>query len=459
MSLVKNPSMVNSEQPLLAREGFTIITICIAIVLALMNTSMFNLALPDVISDFNISSSTASWIVSGYSIMFAISSITFSRLSDFVPLKRLLIIGVLALGIASLVGFFSNSFLTLLLCRIVQASGAGGIISLSMVLYTRYIPIERRGAAMAINMSAVSLGLGTGPVVGGLIVDNLGWHWLFILTSFVLLLIPLMAFALPKELPSKGTFDFLGGVLLAFGTTFLLLFTTNQNWIILIAGLIALVLFVIRIRKTKDPFVLPSLFSNRPYLILVLLGITGYICNFATLFLLPQILTQNFHFSAGHAGLIIFPGSLLAIISSRMVGRVIDRFGNGYFLKYGTIVLLSSIILFAILIGHNWIGAMITYMILSLAFTALSSCLSNEISRVLDRKFIGSGMGLFQLLQFFSGAFGVAIVAIALEKQHQLSLAVAYSNIYWGLALLAVVGVLSTFLYRKYTPIIQASKI
>ncbi|WP_442780549.1 MFS transporter [Bacillus sp. Au-Bac7] len=117
MNLVKNPSMVNSEQPLLAREGFTIITICIAIVLALMNTSMFNLALPDVILDFNISSSTASWIVSGYSIMFAISSITFSRLSDFVPLKRLLIIGVLALGIASIVGFFSNSFLTLLLCR------------------------------------------------------------------------------------------------------------------------------------------------------------------------------------------------------------------------------------------------------------------------------------------------------------------------------------------------------
>jgi len=455
MSLVKNPSVVNSEQPLLAREGFTIILICIAIVLALMNTSMFNLALPDVILDFNISSSTASWIVSGYSIMFAVSSITFSRLSDFIPLRRLLIIGVSALGIASLVGFLSNSFLTLLLCRIVQAAGAGGVISLSMVLYTRYIPIERRGAAMAINMSAVSLGLGSGPVVGGLIVENLGWHWLFILTSLVLLLLPLLVLLLPKELPRNGSFDFLGGILLALGTTFLLLFTTNQNWIILIAGLIALILFVFRIRKTPEPFILPSLFSNRPFLILVLLGIIGYICNFATLFLLPQILTRNFHFSPGYAGLIIFPGSLLAILSSRRVGRVIDRVGNHYFLKYGPIVLLVSIVLFAILIGHSWIGAMITYMILSLAFTALSSSLSNEISRVLDRNFIGSGMGLYQLLQFFSGAFGVAIVAITLENQHQLSLASAYSNIYWGLSILAIVGVLSAFLYRKYTRITQ----
>lgn len=449
MSSEKNSSVVQSEQPLLAREGFTIVAICIAIVLALMNTSMFNLALPNIISDFNISSSTASWIVSGYSIMFAVSSITFSRLSDFIPLRRLLNIGVVALGLASLIGFFSDSFVVLLLCRIVQAAGAGGIISLSMVLYTRYIPIERRGAAMAINMSAVSLGLGAGPVVGGVIVENLGWHWLFILTSFVLLLLPLFLTLLPKELPQAGSFDLIGGILLALGTTSLLLFTTNQKWIMLIAGLVALILFVMRIRKTPEPFVLPSLIANRPFLILVLLGMTGYICNFATLFLLPQILTQNFNFTPGNAGLIIFPGSLLAILASRQVGRVIDRYGNRTFLKYGPILLLISTILFALLIGHSWIGAMLTYMILSLAFTALSSCLSNEISRVLDRKYIGSGMGLYQLLQFFSGAFGVAIVAIALEKQQQFTLATAYTNIYWGLCVLAVVGVASAIIYRK----------
>lgn len=66
-------------------------------------------------------------------------------------------------------------------------------------------------------------------------------------------------------------------------------------------------------------------------------------------------------------------------------------------------------------------------------------------------------MGLYQLLQLFSGAFGVAIVALALEKQRQLTLAVAYSNIYRGLSVLAVVGVLSTILYKKYTTITQAS--
>ncbi|WP_343059767.1 MFS transporter [Saccharibacillus deserti] len=441
----------DSNHPVLAREGLTILMFSIAIILVIMNTAMFNMALPDVTADFGISGTSASWIVTGYSIMFAISSITFSRLSDFVPLRRLLITGLIALGLAGVVGFFSQSFIVLLLCRIVQAAGAGGAVSLSMVLFTRYIPLKRRGGAMATIMSAVSLGLGLGPVVGGLIVENLSWHWLFAITAAVLLLVPFFAWLLPKELPQRGSFDALGGVLLAVGITCLLLFLTGRAWIVLTIGLISLVLFVLRIRKTPDPFVLPSLFANRRYMLLVLAGMTAYICNFATLFLLPQILTKNFEFTAGYAGLVIFPGSLLAIIASRKIGRVIDRHGNHGILRLGPVMLLLSTLLFALFIGHSWVAAMLTYMILSLSFAALSSSLSNELSRVLPESFIGSGMGLFQLLQFFSGAFSVAMATTALEWQHTLPLGTAYANIYWGLSVAAFVAILCALWYRRHS--------
>nr|WP_240508163.1 MFS transporter [Virgibacillus indicus] len=75
---------------------------------------MFNVALPSIIIDFSLNSSTASWLVSGYSIMFAIASLAFSRLSDFIPISRLLFFGLSILGIASIIGFFSNHFLLLL---------------------------------------------------------------------------------------------------------------------------------------------------------------------------------------------------------------------------------------------------------------------------------------------------------------------------------------------------------
>lgn len=454
MKPTATPYAAEAPQPstpgVLAREGLTILVFSVAVILVVMNTAMFNMALPGITSDFRISATSASWIVTGYSIMFAISSITFSRLSDFVPLRRLLMIGLIALGGAGVIGFFSQSFVVLLLCRIVQAAGAGGTVSLAMVLFTRYIPLERRGSAMATIMSAVALGLGLGPVVGGLVVENLSWHWLFAITAIVLLLLPLFAWLLPKELPKRGSFDAIGGVLLAVGITSLLLFLTNQIWALLALGVGALVLFVLRIRLTPDPFVLPSLFANRRYLLLALAGMTAYICNFSTLFLLPQVLTKNFDFTVGHAGLVIFPGSLLAIIASRKIGKVIDRHGNHGILRYGPPLLLLSTLLFALLIGHSWIAAMFTYMILSMSFTALSSSLSNEMSRVLPESSIGSGMGLFQLLQFFSGAFSVAMATTALEWQHTLPLSTAYSNIYWGLSISAGIAIASAIWYRRH---------
>ncbi|KWX71980.1 MFS transporter [Paenibacillus jilunlii] len=433
----------------LPREGLLTFLFSVAVVLVIMNTAMFNLALPDVTETFGISASAASWIVTGYSIMFSIASITYSRLSDFLPIRRLLSIGLLTLGLAAVAGFFSTNFIVLLIVRIVQASGAGAVMSLSLVLFTRYVPLGRRGKAMATIMSSVSLGLGLGPVAGGAITQYFGWNWLFAVTAIILLLVPLFLVLLPKELPSRGSFDALGGVFLGIGTTGLLLFLTSGLWIALIAGIAAIFLFVSRIRTISDPFVMPALFKNRPYLVLSLVGIASYLCSFATLFLLPQILVHRFGFTASHAGFVIFPGSLLAIFVSRSVGRIIDRFGNGGILRFVPLLVLTATVLFALFAGHSWIAVMFVYMIMSLAFTTLSSSVSNEISRVLPSSQIGSGMGLFQLLQFFSGAFGVAMAASALEWQHGLSLSAAYSNIYWGLSIAAIIAIVSAFAYRR----------
>ncbi|WP_245236141.1 MFS transporter, partial [Paenibacillus sonchi] len=276
----------------LPREGLLTFLFSVAVVLVIMNTAMFNLALPDVTETFGISASAASWIVTGYSIMFSIASITYSRLSDFLPIRRLLTIGLLTLGLAAVAGFFSTNFIVLLIVRIVQASGAGAVMSLSLVLFTRYVPLGRRGKAMATIMSSVSLGLGLGPVAGGAITQYFGWNWLFAVTAIILLLVPLFLVLLPKELPSRGSFDALGGVFLGIGTTGLLLFLTSGLWIALVAGIAAILLFVSRIRTISDPFVMPALFKNRPYLVLSLVGIASYLCSFATLFLLPQILVH-----------------------------------------------------------------------------------------------------------------------------------------------------------------------
>lgn len=302
---------------------------------------------------------------------------------------------------------------------------------------------------MATVMSAVSLGLGLGPVAGGAIVEYLGWHVLFLVTAATLLLIPFLAGNVPAETPKKGSFDAIGAILIGIGTSGLLLFLTNHYLIALIAGLIALVLFAFRIRAAKNPFVLPALFANPQYLKVVAIGVIGYMCSFVTLFLLPQLLEHQYALKAVEAGFVIFPGSLLAMIVSRQVGRIIDTRGNLPILKYVPPFLLLAVVLFALLERTSYVTIIFLYMLLSVAFTFLSSSVSNEVSKILQPAQIGSGLGLLQLLQFFSGALGAALTASALGWQKNLMPAQAYSNIYWGLTIIAVLSIVSAVAYLR----------
>lgn len=430
-------------------EGLVTLLLSITITMVVMNTMMFNLALPEVAKQFLLSSISTSWIVTGYSIVFAISSITYSRLSDFIPIRNLFMIGLISLGFASIIGYFSNSFVLLLCARLIQATGAGAMSALGIVLITRFIPVIRRGKAMAMVMSASSLGLGLGPVIGGVIVQYLGWHYLFAVTAITIILIPVFYKLLPSEAKRSGTFDMAGALFIGVGTTGLLLFLTSHYIIALVAGVLSLVLFWLRIHRTEEPFVQPELFRNKKFMALGALGVTSYMNNFATLFLLPQVFAFLYGLTPAQSGLIIFPGSIVTVLASRPIGSLIDRSGNSLLIRFAPVSLLTASILLSLTATHSYIAIMLVYMLMSISFSALTSSVSNEISLILPQQQIGSGMGLFQLAQFFSGAFTVALAGSALVWQQKLSQVQAYSHIFWGMT--AVVGctLLISLLYGR----------
>lgn len=439
----------SAGRPVGIQEGLIVGLLGFTVVLVVMNTMMFNLALPRISVDFRLSSVASSWIVTGYSIVFAISSITFSRLSDFVPIRTLFTIGLTLLGGASILGFFSDHFVVLLCARLIQAAGAASVPGLAIVLITRYIPSDRRGKSMAVIMSASSLGLGLGPVIGGSITEFLGWHDLFIVTGLTLVLIPVFFRLLPGEMPQKGSFDVLGALLLAIGTTGILLFLTTRNWITIVIGAASLVLFWIRIRRAAEPFVQPTLFKNQKYMMLSSLGIVSYINNFATLFLLPQVLAHLYELTPAQSGLVIFPGALVSMLMSNRIGRMIDRHGNTLLLKFAPWLLLAAAGLFALFAGSSLYAIMAVYVLLSVGFSALTTSVSNELSNSLTQDEVGAGMGLFQLSQFFSGAFSVAVTGVALTAMQQLSLSSAYAWIFWGMTIIALGAVVFSWAYLQ----------
>jgi DHA2 family metal-tetracycline-proton antiporter-like MFS transporter len=440
-------ALPRAEAPAAFREGLTIALWSFVVILVVMNTTMFNVALPQVAADFALQPTAASWIVVGYSIVFAIASITYSRLSDYVPIRTLMLAGQIALGAGSLLGLLGHGFVPLLIARLLQAAGAAAAPGLGIVLITRYVPLARRGRAMSAIMSAASLGFGLGPVAGGAITQYAGWHWLFAVTAVALLTVPVLFRLLPKEQPQKVVFDFLGALAIGLGTTCLLLFPTLHSVTALVLGLLALAAFALRIRKAGQPFVQPALFGNGRYMLLIAMGFAAYVANFATLYMLPLILVRVFDKSSAAAGLLMFPGAMLSALLSRQIGKLIDKYGNMSLLRLGLPLLIAAVVLFALLCGTSSYALMVVFMLLSVAVTALTTSVSNEMSRILPKEQIGAGMGLSQLTQFIGGAFGVALTGAALVWQQALPLGQSFSNIYWGIGALVLLAALGCLRY------------
>lgn len=398
--------------------------------LVVMNTTMFNVALPSVISQFDLSPTAGSWIVSGYSIVFALSTITFSRLSDFIPIGRLLMTGLVILGIASIIGYFANSFAFVLVSRMVQAMGAGAVPGLGMVLATRYIPISRRGRAMSFISSAASLGFGLGPVIGGGITQLFGWNFLFIVTGLVLLLLPVFKIYLPVEQRRSGSFDFVGALLTGGGVTTLLLYLSSFAFWQLGLSVLFFSILVLYSKKKADPFIRINLFKNSRYVSLLFVGLIAFMTHFAFLFVMPVMLANLFEKEPAVIGLVIFPGAMLSAFAAIYVGRWIDRFGNLPVMRAGLLSLLISAMLFSLLGTKAFYMTAIFYMFTSIGFSSLTSSLANENSRILNKDEVGSGMGMLQLVQFFGGALGVAIAGLLIEGQRAFALEVVYRNVF-----------------------------
>jgi DHA2 family metal-tetracycline-proton antiporter-like MFS transporter len=431
------------------QEKKIILIMSFTILLVVMNTTMFNVALPSIIKDFSLNSSTASWLVSGYSIMFAIASLAFNRLSVFIPISRLLFFAISILGVASIIGFFSNHYVLLLGVRIVQAAGGGGVMGLGMIMAGRYIPLSRRGRAMAIISSTASLAFGLGPVIGEVITQYLAWNYLFVVSGISVLSIPFFQQLLPKEVLQKGHFDLFGAILTGLGVTGLLLFLSTFSYVILIGTVVLFVVLWRYLNKMEEPFIPPILLRNKQYTKLLFIACAAFFINFANLFLMPIMLTTAFRQGPIEVGMIIFPGAIIAVIAGQFIGKLIDRFGNMPIIISGQLFLLGATILFALLSTNSPYFVLAAYMFASVGFTSLSTSISNEVTRILPMTQIGSGIGVAQLIQFFGGGLGVTMAGLLLALQESLSSEIIYRNIYICFSFVIIIAVLIYGLYYR----------
>ncbi len=427
--------------------------LCSIVFFSVLNGTMFNVAVPDISRDFGLTASDVSWVITGYIIVFALAAVTYGKLADIYPIRRLLTIGLVLFNIGALLGYFTDNYVQLLLGRLVQASGGGAIPAMAMLVATRYFPASGRGRVLGAVASTVAFAAGVGPVIGGYIAGHWHWRYLFLLSLATLFAIYAARKLLPQESTRDERFDLLGGILLGVGVTCLLLFVTRGLWFALPLSLFLLAIFHWHIRRIDNPFVSPELLQNRRFrqgLISTFLGVSTV---FGYFFSIPLLLREVHTVSTANIGLVIFPGALTAAILGIVGGRLADRWGSVPVVHIGFGLLLLGYLLLAGLLSFGVLPILLLLIICYTGFAFVQSALAKTISLTLAPEQAGVGMGLYNLIFFTAGAFGTSFVGTLLDQFDKFLPAADYGPgvVYSGLFLAAAGAVLMAMLLFRRT--------
>lgn len=423
---------------------------------AVLNESVFNVSTPNIQKQFELDASGVSWVVTIFIILFGLGSVIYGKLSDIYSVKKLITIGIILYGLGSMMGFaFQSWYPGVILSRAVQGAGASAIPALIMVIVARYFSADERGKMFGVITSIVSFAIGIGPVLGGYIAGSFHWSYLFLVPLPAIVAIPFFQKLLPKEQRGSGKLDVPGAVLIGIAVSTLILFTTESSWLYLVIAAVALILFIVRIRRAEEPFVDPALFSNPLYRSALIIGFLIFSTVMSIMFVIPLMLSKLYGLDTESIGLIMFPGAFSAVIFGRVAGRMTVKRGSHFVVYLGL-----GLIVLSLLLQSSSIGLWVWYIsaaliIMYIGFSFMQTALTESVTQILPPHQIGVGMGFYNMTSFISGAVGTALVAKVLAKSlldFPLNpfISDSYAHLYGNLILLLSIVVAASVFYYYF---------
>jgi EmrB/QacA subfamily drug resistance transporter len=320
------------------------------VVLAVVSAAQFlvtldlwvvNIAFPALQRDFApVTLSEVSWILDVYAIVLAALLLPAGRAADSIGRRKCFLAGLVVFGVASAGCAVAPDLLALIAFRALQAAGAAVLLPTSLGLALEVFPSRQRGTAVGIWAAVGAVAAGSGPVLGGLLVES-SWRWIFLINLPVILgalaagvaILPRRPRAVGGQRPAgridrAGTVLVLGAVgLVCTALTEAPQWPPSRTWPVLAAGLALGAWFVAHLRRRPDPLVTPRLFAVRAFRAGAA-GIVAYYTGFAAMLLgMTLLLTGPWHFSVLAAAVSIAPGPITAGIVSPFSGRLSARFG------------------------------------------------------------------------------------------------------------------------------------
>ncbi|MCX5043702.1 DHA2 family efflux MFS transporter permease subunit [Aldersonia sp. NBC_00410] len=309
--------------------------LCVGFFMILLDMTIVAVANPAILTDLQADVNSVVWVTSAYLLAFAAPLLVTGRLGDKYGPKNVYLVGLTVFTAASLWCALSPNIETLIAARAVQGLGASLMTPQTMAVITRIFPPDKRGAAMGAWGAVAGIATLVGPILGGVLVDSLGWEWIFLVNVPVGIVAFVLAVRFVPALPTnEHKFDIPGVILSALGM-FLLVFGIQEGstydwsgriWLTIAAGVILLGVFVYYQSRSRGEPLLPlELFRDRNFS-LANVGISAMGAAVTAMMLPTFFYLQAVHgYSPTKSALVFAPMAVVTGIFAPLVGRLVDR--------------------------------------------------------------------------------------------------------------------------------------
>jgi EmrB/QacA subfamily drug resistance transporter len=396
--------------------------VAMGIFLSTIDGSIVNVALPTFVNEFHTQFAMVQWVVLGYMLILSSLMLSMGRLGDIIGKKSVYMTGMILFTASSLCCGLAPTVVWLIISRLFQAVGASMIVSLGMGILTETFPPQQRGKVLGAAGSIVSIGIITGPTLGGLIIDSLSWHWIFFVNVPIGIIGFLMVWQfLPASHKSRHQrFDFFGAAALFVSLScFLLALTLSQRFgyahsIILslfAVWLIFFVLFLIMEFRIDQPMVDMRLFRNLKFSLSLFTGFTTFVTSGGVILLMPFYLQNVLGFRPSHIGLMMAIVPVTTGLISPLAGSLSDRFGTRFISTLGLIIMFFGYLgLLSLGIHTSTMHYIFNFIPIGIGLGLFQSPNNSAIMGTAAREKVGVVSSLLSLTRTLGQSAGVAVI-------------------------------------------------
>lgn len=407
------------------RKWIITITVIMASLLELIDTTIVNVALPDIMGNLGATLEDAGWLVTGYAVANVIVLPMSGWLGDRFGRKNYFLASILLFTIASFLCGNATSLTELILFRILQGLAGGGLLSTAQAILMETWPREEIGMATALFGLGAVVGPTVGPTIGGYLVDNGEWPDIFYVNIPVGAVAAFLVSMFVRESPryAKGKpIDWWGIILLAIGVGSLqtvLEKGESEDWfetpyisLLTVTTIMAVIGFIWRELSTDHPVVNFRILKNRSFAVGIVTSFSLGFALYGSVFIFPVFCQNLLHFSALQTGLILLPGGLATILMMPLVGAMLKRGVPAQFLATGGFILFF---VFCLLLSNSTLESGVQdffwpLIIRGIGMAILFVPLTTLAIQELQGKDIGQGTGLNNMMRQLGGSFGIAIL-------------------------------------------------